>query len=74
MLSVRPLGADLDASLDLRGSDAAATQALAESIERALGTAGIVATRKVNGEWQQLTARISADAMARLLPSPRKND
>lgn len=71
VLSIRPLGGDLDASLDIRGSDAAATQALAEIIERNLGSAGVVVARKADGDWQRLTIRLNADAIARLLPQPR---
>lgn len=63
VLSVRPIGADLDASLDIRGRDAAATQALAETMEKALGAAGVVADRKADGDWQRLTARLSADVI-----------
>lgn len=69
VLSVRPIGADLDASLDIRGRDAAATQALAEMIEKSLGAAGIVADRKADGDWQRLTARLSAADVVKLGPA-----
>jgi hypothetical protein len=73
-LNVRTDGNELRLSLDVRGRDVASTAAIADWIERSLGSAGVVAERKADGDWQQMIARLNADAISKWLPSARRSD
>jgi hypothetical protein len=73
-VNVRTDGNELRLSLDVRGRDAAKSAAIAVWLERSLGSAGVVAERRADGDWQQLIARLNADAISKWLPSARRAD
>jgi hypothetical protein len=64
-LALRTQRSDLLLRLDLQARNPAATRAIAERIERSLTDAGAHPKRTADGDWQRLTATLSAEALGK---------
>jgi uncharacterized Zn finger protein (UPF0148 family) len=64
-LSLKVQDDELPFTLDLRARDLDAARTLGDRVERWLGTIGVVVERKVDGDWQRLGGKFTAEAIAK---------
>jgi uncharacterized Zn finger protein (UPF0148 family) len=64
-LSLRVQGDEAPFTLDISARDSDAAKSLGDRVERWLGTIGVVVDRKVDGDWQRLTGKFTAETIAK---------
>jgi hypothetical protein len=67
VLTCRATERELLFTLDEQGRDAESTAAIADSLERSLGSVGVVIERTTHGDWQRLRATLDARAVEQWL-------
>jgi hypothetical protein len=63
-VSIRPDGSKLTLTVQLRGKDAASGEVLAKAAADSLTKIGVTAERKLDGNWQNVTATAEAENLA----------